>query len=174
LKTSQGNWILARSHNEYLKAKREGMARLRARDPDAARRKQKDWNERNRQRVRDKIRTYHNRRFFWAKCCRLRREGNAATPFELACLWKKQRGLCGLTGERLSRKNAELDHILPKARGGDGSIGNLRWVTKVANRAKRDMTDDEFFLLCNNVMRWIGTRIQMVDDMTKEKAAEAA
>ena len=138
------------------------MARIRARDPDGVRRKQREWNDRNRERVRAKLRTYGRKRFFWSKSCRLRREGEAATPIELAKLWKSQGGRCGLTGERLNRANAELDHILPKARGGGGTISNLRGVTKTANRAKRALTDDEFVALCSPVMRWIGYRIDLV------------
>lgn len=144
---------MARSNEDYLRAKREGMARQRARDPDAHRAKQRRWCDHNRDKVRQKVREYHGRRFFWAKCCRLRREEKSTvTPHQLASLWKRQRGLCGLTGERLSRQTAELDHILPKARGGCGVLENLRWVTKVANRSKRDLTDEEFISLCGSVI----------------------
>lgn len=87
-----------------------------------------------------------------------------ATPNELSRLWKWQRGRCALTGRRLDR-SAQLDHILPKARGGDDSAGNLRWTCEAVNIAKRHMTDDEFLTLCGEVMAWIGRRIQMVDEL---------
>lgn len=153
---------MPRSHEDYLRAKREGMARLRAADPEAARRKQRERHELNRDRSRAKLRSYYKRRFFWAKACKLRRE-DAATYVDLARLWKAQRGLCALTGTRLTLDNAELDHKLPKARGGGDEIGNLQWTCRAANLAKRDMTDEEFAALCADVMRWIGRRIEMVD-----------
>lgn len=152
-----------RTADEVRAAKREDMARRHALDPAAHREKQRAWVDENRAHVRIKVRQYHRRRFFWAKSCRLRRESaHAATHVQLAQMWKLQRGRCALTGQRLNRANAELDHILPKARGGNGSIENLRWVTKQANRAKRDLTDAEFFSLCSSVMRWIGMRIDLM------------
>ena len=45
----------------------------------------------------------------------------------------------------------ELDHIIPRSRGGDNSIDNLGLCTKQANRAKSDMSKDEFINLCNLV-----------------------
>ena len=95
---------------------------------------------------------------------------NRATHVELARLWKAQKGRCALTGARLDR-TAELDHVLPKTRGGKDNIGNLRWVTHQVNFAKRDLTDEEFIILCGDVMRWIGRRIEMVEKITKGEAA---
>lgn len=162
---------MARSREEYLKAKREGMARLRAKDPDAAREKQKAWNERNRDHVRTKNREYYTRRYFWARMTKLRGP-ERASHVELARLWRSQRGLCALTGRRLGRE-AELDHILPKARGGKDDIGNLRWVCSEVNMAKRDLTDDEFNALCGDVMRWIGRRIDLVNSIVTENQEAA-
>jgi 5-methylcytosine-specific restriction endonuclease McrA len=147
--------------------KRDYMARLRASNPDATREKQRKWHAANREKNTAKMREYYARRFFWAKACKLRKMG-AANYTELARLWKKQRGLCALTGRRLSRENAELDHKIPKSRGGGDEIDNLQWVTVEANRAKRDLTDGEFAELCGDVMRWIGDRIQLVEELTKE------
>lgn len=160
---------MPRSHEDYLRAKREGMARLRAKDPDAARRKQREWNDRNRDHVREKIRQYYQRRFFWNKSVRLRGDDRAAAR-ELAALWKAQRGRCALTGRRLDRA-AELDHIVARVRGGTDDLANLRWVCHEANFAKRDLSDAEFIALCSDCMRWIGTRIAMVDALTRELVA---
>jgi 5-methylcytosine-specific restriction endonuclease McrA len=138
--------------------KREHMARMRAADPEAARNYAKaDWIK-NRQARLATMKSYQKRRFFWMrtmKLCGINAKG-------LALLWRKQRGLCALTGERLTRENAEVDHILPRKRGGGDEIANLRWTTKTANRMKRDMTDEEFFSACLNVMSWIGQRIEEV------------
>lgn len=154
---------MPRTREEHLRAKREGMARLRARDPEAARAKRNAFHARNRKQQTEKMRKYYERRFFWGRAMKLRGEGRA-TFRELAKLWKSQRGKCALTGERLDR-SAEVDHIIPKVRGGTDDIGNLRWVIRRVNLAKRDMTDAEFFTLCSNVMRWIGGRIALADGM---------
>jgi 5-methylcytosine-specific restriction endonuclease McrA len=125
-----------------------------------------------RERNTEKMRRYAQRRFFWSKATKLRGE-DAATFLALARLWKEQRGLCAITGRRLDR-TAEIDHRLPRARGGGDNIANLQWVTREANRAKRDLTDAEFVALCSDVMRWVGRRIEMVEALTSLSMLEAA
>jgi CRISPR/Cas system Type II protein with McrA/HNH and RuvC-like nuclease domain len=160
---------MARTIEQIREAKRLHMARKRAANPDYIRAQQKAWCDANRELVRQKNRDYYNRRFFWARMTKLRGP-ERATHIELARLWKAQRGRCALTGAKLDRA-AELDHALPKTRGGKDNIENLRWVTHEVNFAKRDLTDDEFIALCGNVMRWIGRRIEMVEQIMKDQAA---
>lgn len=160
---------MARTAEQVREAKRAHMAARRLADPQSVRDGQKAWCDANRESVRQKNRVYYNRRFFWARMTKLRGPERASF-IELAKLWKAQRGRCALTGRRLTRE-AELDHILPKARGGNDDIGNLRWVCSEVNMAKRDSTDDEFAALCGDVMRWIGRRIEMVETLTLEQAA---
>ena len=155
---------MARTVEQVREAKRLHMARKRAANPQAMRDQQRAWCDANRESVREKNRSYWNRRFFWARMTKLRGP-ERASHVELARLWKSQRGLCGLTGETLDRLNADLDHILPKARGGKDDITNLRWVTKEVNMVKRDLTDDEFFALCGQVVRWIGQRIDIMENL---------
>ncbi len=152
---------MPRSREEYLKAKRDGMAAYRARDPEAFRAKRKLWQDKNRDRIRQSLREYYAKRFFWGKAMKLRAK-DRATYIDLARIWKKQRGLCALTGERLGR-DAHLDHKLPKTRNGGDHPSNLQWVSPTVNLAKRDLTDAEFVALCVNVMEWIGERIQIVE-----------
>lgn len=142
------------------------MARIRAADPEAARRYQREFHASNRERQTKKMRDYYGRRFFWAKMTKLR-GANRATHVELARLWKIQKGLCALTGRRLTRNDAELDHKVARTRGGSDSIENLQWTCRVANRAKRELSDDEFASLCGDVMRWIGDRIALVESEIK-------
>lgn len=71
---------------------------------------------------------------------------------ELAKLWKRQRGKCVLTGRRLNRTSAQLDHIIPVIKGGSGLIANLRWVHRDVNYAKRDLSDADFYALCHEVV----------------------
>jgi 5-methylcytosine-specific restriction endonuclease McrA len=90
--------------------------------------------------------------------CWLRERAYAATGSSndwkaLDDLWQKQGGRCAYTGDMLvPGANASIDHILPKARGGALGIGNLQWVTLTVNRAKRELTNDEFFALCRRVI----------------------
>jgi 5-methylcytosine-specific restriction endonuclease McrA len=74
------------------------------------------------------------------------------TAWDLAILWKRQRGRCALTGERLDRSNAHLDHVVPVRRGGTNSLSNVRWVTEAANRAKHTLLDSELLELCAQVI----------------------
>lgn len=75
-----------------------------------------------------------------------------ANPMELLLLWKKQRGRCVLTGDKLSRETASLDHTVPISRGGAGTVDNLQWVTYEVNMAKHAMTNEEFRALCSKVL----------------------
>jgi 5-methylcytosine-specific restriction endonuclease McrA len=60
---------------------------------------------------------------------------------------------CALTGWALEYgSTASIDHIVPKSRGGDDTLRNLRWVDKRVNFAKRDLTDEEFVRLCRAVV----------------------
>lgn len=154
-----------RTRNEHLAAKREGMARRRAEDPEAVRQMQRAWSDKNRESLRARNRAYLRSRFFWARALRLKQH-DAATHVQLARLWKQQRGLCALTGRKLDR-SAEIDHKLPKSKGGGDEIENLQWVCKQVNRAKRDLTDEEFALLCTDVMRWVGERIDLFEELKR-------
>lgn len=152
---------MARTIEETRKAKRDFMAKKRAADPDAARKYSRNYHDKNREKQKKKMRDYYAKRFFWGKAMKLRGVGKATTK-QLAFLWKRQRGRCALTGVRLDR-TAQLDHRLPKARGGSDCIENLQWLSEIANLAKRDLTDEEFVELSEAVMRWIGRRIADVD-----------
>lgn len=134
------------------KAKREHMARKRAADPEAARAYGRQYHAANREAQTAKMRAYYGRRFFWGKAMKLRGEGRA-TARDLAAIWKAQRGLCALTGRKLDR-SAQLDHKLPRARGGTDQASNLQWLCEEVNLAKRAMTDAEFTALCAEVARW--------------------
>lgn len=146
--------------------KREHMARRRAAAPEAVRAYQRKFHAENREQQTLKMREYAARRFFWSKANKLR--GICAA--DLARLWRKQKGLCALTGRKLDR-TSEVDHKIAKAKGGGDHITNLQWLSREANRAKRDMSDEDFISLCGDVMRWIGRRIEMVEKITKENAA---
>ena len=75
------------------------------------------------------------------------------TEQELESLWVAQGGRCALTG-RLLDASAEVDHIVPKTRGGGYTFDNCRWLCREANQAKRDLLDEEFFALCEEMLAW--------------------
>jgi hypothetical protein len=96
-----------------------------------------------------------NKSFFRSRMNNLKvRHGGErpASRAELSSLWKRQRGHCAITGRRLTKENAELDHIIPVASGGKGNIQNLRWLHKDVNSLKRNMSDRDFYLLCKEVV----------------------
>lgn len=78
------------------------------------------------------------------------------TGFDLWRVAKKQKLMCALTSEKLTAENISVDHIIPKKNGGTNDVSNLRLVTIYANRAKSDLTDKEFLILCENVTKTIG------------------
>ncbi len=146
------------SDEERLRRKARSMAKRRLADPDGVRAYGRAYHNANRARVQQRTRALHRRRFFWSRATKFVH----ITARDLASLWKRQRGLCALTGRKLDR-TAQLDHIVPRARGGGDEITNLRWLCHEANLAKRALSDSEFLDLCSAVMRWIGERIQLVD-----------
>ena len=65
-------------------------------------------------------------------------------------LFKNQQGKCALLGydmkiERKHSLSLSLDQIEPNK---GYVVGNVQWVTWVANRAKGDMTQDDFYRMC--------------------------
>lgn len=70
--------------------------------------------------------------------------------------------ICELTGRLIDIEDTrswELDHKIPRSRGGDNSINNVAILSKVANQAKRDLTDAEFIQLCKDVLIYKGYKI---------------
>ena len=72
---------------------------------------------------------------------------------ELKLLLEKQNFKCALTGDKISfEMNIELDHKLPKYRGGLNDLSNVQWVTKEANWFKRALTENELLILCEKIL----------------------
>lgn len=87
----------------------------------------------------------------------LRRNINPEITVEwLRALWESQGGKCPLSGRALHIKTAEMDHIIPRSRGGSHDLSSLRLLSPEANQAKGGMTDDEFIALCGDIL---GTQI---------------
>lgn len=152
----------ARTADEVREDKRQQMANRRAVDPEGARAYQNANYHANRGARLVTMKAYQRRRFFWLRAGKLM----GISAADVGRLWKVQRGRCGITGRRLNRENAQVDHIVAKARGGSDSITNLRWVCAEANLAKRDLSDAEFLALCSDAMTWIGERISLAEDIS--------
>lgn len=72
------------------------------------------------------------------------------------------RSECYLTGRPIDLtqpKTYTFDHIVPAARGGSNDMSNLGLCCKDANSAKADMTQDEFLILCKEVLAHHGYTI---------------
>ena len=76
-----------------------------------------------------------------------------ATANKLMALIESQSYKCALTGQAITPEDSHLDHKTPLSRGGDNSLGNLQWIHKDVNKAKGDMTNDEFTRMCRKVAR---------------------
>lgn len=136
----------------------------RNRNRDKIRISQAEYRTRNRERIdrlmKEKRHAYnqtrnetYRRRFFYYRCKHIKagpeREAFAS---KVMFIWVKQRGICALTGSKLGR-DAQLDHIFPKAKGGTDEFSNLRWVSRAANLAKSDMLDHELIELCKSIIQ---------------------
>jgi 5-methylcytosine-specific restriction endonuclease McrA len=64
---------------------------------------------------------------------------------------------CYLTGKSidlLDSKSYQLDHIIPRSKGGPNSLDNCQIACKEANYAKGNLMLDEFFELCKSVLKY--------------------
>lgn len=62
---------------------------------------------------------------------------------------------CYLTGREIDLSKSRtysLDHIVPRSKGGDNSLENCGLTCSDANRAKNDLSLDEFISLCQSVV----------------------
>jgi len=136
-----------RTLEQKREASRLRMAKKWKEDPEGMRAYNRARHHANGDENRAKMAAYQTRRFFWRKAYKF----DGVSAADLSRMWKRQRGQCALTGERLDR-TAQLDHVIPKARGGSDELSNLRFTTRAVNIAKRDMLDDEFLALCRAVI----------------------
>jgi hypothetical protein len=127
-----------------------------------------------------KVKAYYKKRFFYFRATmilnRSKKEGVECniTVKELAVFlskqWKKQKGYCSMTGDRLTRENSVVDHILAIANNGDSNINNLRWVTKDANDIKGSLTDEK---LNEIILKLIKTsNINYIDSFIRQFSEE--
>lgn len=65
--------------------------------------------------------------------------------------------VCYLTGDPIDfqdPKTFSLDHFVPKSKGGDNSLSNMKLCSPKANYMKRDMPLEEFIKECKKVLSY--------------------
>lgn len=63
--------------------------------------------------------------------------------------------ICSLTGKQIDLmkpKTYQLDHIVPRSKGGENTLSNCQLVCKEANMAKHNLSSEEFVKLCRDVV----------------------
>jgi len=80
------------------------------------------------------------------------RPSGAVTTGTILQLLEWQCYRCALTNRPLTPDTASLDHIVPVRNGGKHCIDNVQVLHKEVNRAKSTMTNEEFILLCREVV----------------------
>ena len=58
-------------------------------------------------------------------------------------IWERDGGVCQYTGKKLSRDEGNIDHIMPRSRGGKTTWDNCVLADKRINSRKADRTPDE-------------------------------
>jgi len=76
---------------------------------------------------------------------------------QLMELLEKQDYCCRLTGRKLTPESASIEHLQPISQGGTDSLENLAWVEWAVNKAKGEMTLDEFVSMCRDVVHRFGS-----------------
>jgi 1,4-dihydroxy-2-naphthoyl-CoA synthase len=108
-----------------------------------------------------KQKRYNDKRFFYSRATTIinrAKKRNELIPYTvneltifLASLWRKQNGFCVLSGDKLTRDNACVDHIITKKNKGDNSLKNLRWVTEECNQLKSGLNDEDLIKLIKKI-----------------------
>ncbi len=103
----------------------------------------KEWAAQNPEKMRGYFRAYHERNPFvtrqQAALARAKKYGVAIDPAtNLARVYKRDRGVCYLCSEKVTRATLSFDHVLPLSKGGPHAETNLAVAHVNCNRAKRD------------------------------------
>ena len=75
--------------------------------------------------------------------CKFDRVPLKRPKFSLGAVWNRDEGICQYTGKKLSKNEGNVDHILPRSRGGKTSWDNCVLTHKEVNAKKADRTPEE-------------------------------
>lgn len=84
----------------------------------------------------------------------------AVTAGRLRELVEAQGYKCAISGMELKPETASVDHRVPLSRGGAHTIDNVQLVHEQVQRAKGNMTDEEFVDMCRKVVKNASRRAQ--------------
>lgn len=71
--------------------------------------------------------------------------GTASKWPDLKNIFDKQKGRCPYSNIPLTLgDNAQLDHIVPKSKGGPNTINNIHWVDRIVNKMKSNIPEKIF------------------------------
>lgn len=79
------------------------------------------------------------------------------SDYEKKTVYAKCNGVCAICGKPVKFKKMTVDHIVPLSKGGTNDRSNLQLAHLSCNRAKADMSADEFFGLVDQIAhhnRW--------------------
>lgn len=65
-------------------------------------------------------------------------ERQPAKPLDRKAIWDEHKGVCGICGLAVSFAECEIDHIIPKSKGGGNQLANLQPAHRKCNRSKGD------------------------------------
>lgn len=85
--------------------------------------------------------------------------GTATKWDELKTLFNEQKGKCNYSGLTITLgSDACIDHIVPRACGGNNDIENLHWTHKKVNQMKGSMAESEFLDIVARINEHHGDR----------------
>jgi 5-methylcytosine-specific restriction endonuclease McrA len=75
--------------------------------------------------------------------CRYDKVPRKRPKFSLKGIWERDNGTCQYTGKKLHPHDANIDHVIPRSRGGKTDWGNCVLSHKDINSKKADRTPEE-------------------------------
>lgn len=73
-----------------------------------------------------------------------RGEEGRVTGAQLRAIWRRQRGRCTYCRRRLDDTGFDVDHMMPRSRGGTSAADNLQLLCPTCNRRKGSRTHVEY------------------------------
>jgi 5-methylcytosine-specific restriction endonuclease McrA len=71
-------------------------------------------------------------------------KGPSRTPSTRQRVLQRDKNVCYLCEKKIDLRDASVDHVIPKSKGGTNSMGNLRAAHKDCNFLKGDMSLDDY------------------------------